>query len=197
MNRGYLLAAGIAAAAMSGSAAAQLKELPVSADSCAIYHALTGRTRAGCAPPDATGLGQTRSAVSGPDARSAAPIGSDPVNQGYYVRFAFNSDALTPEYLAHLGRLAAVLRSPQLAGACVRLTGHTDNVGSAAYNMSLSRKRAKTVARFLTGNGGLAAGRVEAVGAGKMAHLPGYPGTHALQRRVEILARPGGDAPCS
>lgn len=192
-----LAAAVAAAAAMACPAWAQVRELPVSAGSCAIFHALTGQVRPGCSAPAAAGgaLGLPRSAAAA--GRGAAPLGSDPVNQGYYIRFAFNSDALTPEYAAHLERLAAVLRAPQLAGACIRLTGHTDAVGPAGYNMALSRTRAQTVAGFLSGPGGIDTARIEAIGAGKMAHLPGYPDTHALQRRVEILARPGGDEPCT
>jgi outer membrane protein OmpA-like peptidoglycan-associated protein len=47
----------------------------------------------------------------------------------------------------------------------IRVEGHTDNVGAAAYNKDLSARRAASVVRYLTGKG-VAAERLAAAGYG-------------------------------
>ena len=69
----------------------------------------------------------------------------------------------------------------------VRVEGHTDNVGSAAYNKKLSQQRAEAVVKWLSSHG-IAAERLKAVGLGKDREL--VPNTsdlnRALNRRVEF-----------
>jgi OOP family OmpA-OmpF porin len=48
----------------------------------------------------------------------------------------------------------------------VRVEGHTDNIGSAAYNKDLSQRRARSVVRYLTEKGGIPRDRLEAAGYG-------------------------------
>lgn len=48
----------------------------------------------------------------------------------------------------------------------VRVEGHTDNVGSAAYNKDLSERRARSVVRYLAERGGVARERLESAGYG-------------------------------
>jgi outer membrane protein OmpA-like peptidoglycan-associated protein len=48
----------------------------------------------------------------------------------------------------------------------VRIEGHTDNVGSAAYNKDLSERRAASVVRYLVQRGGVSEARLEARGYG-------------------------------
>lgn len=176
-------------------ARAQVYELALDADACAINFALTGAVAAGCAPPSESFV--TRSAKPSEYSKDAAPLGSDSQNQGYFIRFAFNSKDLTPEYKAHLQRLGQVLTAPDLAALCVRLVGHTDAVGGQAFNLALSKRRAETVRGFLTSAAGVDAKRLSAVGIGKVAPLPGYAELHPLQRRVEILAKTPKDGKCS
>ncbi len=75
---------------------------------------------------------------------------------GYFIRFAFNSTDLTAEYKAHLDRLAAVFKSATMAETCIKLMGHTDVVGSPAYNQTLSEGRAGVVQQYLFAAAGLA-----------------------------------------
>ncbi len=68
------------------------------------------------------------------------------------VYFPFNDtkkevDPRIDEYLDNLAKRIIA------SGEKVRLTGHTDNVGSAAYNMSLSDKRVRYVRRILRTKG--------------------------------------------
>ncbi|MHA6344466.1 OmpA family protein [Roseivivax sp. CAU 1761] len=76
------------------------------------------------------------------------------------VTFDFNSAALTPEARAVLLRQADFIRQfPELR---FRVYGHTDLVGSDAYNRALGEHRAQAVVAFL-GSQGIALSRLEAL----------------------------------
>jgi len=80
-----------------------------------------------------------------------------------HIRFDFNEWKIKPEYYSVLDSVAAVLKlNPNLM---VVARGHTDTIGSAAYNMDLSLKRAKAVQAYLL-RSGVPASRVTAVGYG-------------------------------
>jgi OOP family OmpA-OmpF porin len=79
------------------------------------------------------------------------------------LQFAFNSAVLSPGDKSKLDDLIATIRNLDfIVGQAV---GHTDNVGSAAVNQSLSERRAKAVADYLAANG-VAPGRIEVIGKG-------------------------------
>ena len=78
--------------------------------------------------------------------------------------FAFNDATLTPRGEATLNHFAQGLR-----GASVRsidVVGHTDPIGSDAFNMQLSERRAQSVARYLVSQG-VPADRIHTEGRGK------------------------------
>ncbi|WP_270725963.1 OmpA family protein [Shimia sp. Alg240-R146] len=169
---------------------AEVRELPIAADRCAIFYALTGRVDAGCAMPDPLAQGPLRRLPNGSEfSKKAAPLRGIAEEQGYFVRFAFNSDSLTSEYTAHLDRLAQVLGSSALDGSCFKLVGHTDTVGGLSYNLALSERRASQVAAYLVAKGGVPLARLGTEARGEAVGLPGVPGAHPLNRRVEILAK--------
>lgn len=177
----------IAPAARAGSLPAA-RELPVGADYCAILRAFTSARDPRC-PGVEAGARRAVDLTAGQEySRAAAPItaGGPP---GYFIRFAFNSVDLTPEYRAHLDRLAEVFRSQAMEGVCVRLVGHTDTVGSTEYNLRLSRARARMVEAHLRARKVLPDDQLSSAGLGESAPLPGIPGPHPLNRRVEILAK--------
>ena len=57
------------------------------------------------------------------------------------VRFAFDSAQLTPQARREIERMAFVLNHPQAAARRITLEGHTDAIGTEAYNLDLSRRR--------------------------------------------------------
>ena len=67
------------------------------------------------------------------------------------IQFEFNSASLTTDSEDGVDMLAAFLQAhPEIS---VELSGHTDNVGSEAYNQTLSEKRAEVVRQALIDRG--------------------------------------------
>lgn len=79
------------------------------------------------------------------------------------IRFKTASATLLPASLPLLKQVAATLRSA--ATLSVEIQGHTDDKGSAAANIRLSKKRAEAIRAVLVKNG-VSTGRLVAVGYG-------------------------------
>lgn len=101
------------------------------------------------------------------------------------VLFEFNRAEIKPTAQASLTKLADFLK--QYPGRRVLIEGHTDNVGSDAYNAELSRRRAESVAMQLEAMG-VQAPRVTVVGYGKQYPVASNTTdtNRALNRRVEV-----------
>lgn len=103
------------------------------------------------------------------------------------VLFEFGKSSLDLGAAApYLDRVAQLLK--EKAKGDVQLEGHTDNVGSAGFNMTLSEKRAGVVRDALLQRG-VSESRIKAVGMGLTAPLaPNDTETgRKLNRRVEII----------
>jgi len=108
------------------------------------------------------------------------------------VSFDFNSAAIKPAFTRTLDKVNDIVA--RYSRTSVRVVGHTDSVGSAAYNQRLSEDRAKSVAWYMEDNG-VAAGRVSAEGRGEAqprATNESEAGRQ-LNRRVELLIIPDSD----
>lgn len=80
------------------------------------------------------------------------------------VKFEFDSDRLLPESKVILKEVAETLSAyPNIK---VDVEGHTDNIGTDAYNLGLSERRSITVQKFLESNG-VVAKRLRPVGYGE------------------------------
>lgn len=104
------------------------------------------------------------------------------------VLFDFDRATLRPEGRERLSRIAGVLLAtdPDLR---LEIEGHTDNVGSDAYNLTLSEERARAVEDYLLGNG-VPANMIEsAEGFGESRPLATNETNEGRQRnrRVEIV----------
>lgn len=78
------------------------------------------------------------------------------------LEFEFGKASIKPTSYPSLDRVAKLLSTK---GFSLKLGGHTDNVGSAARNMSLSKDRAEAVKQYLVSQGANPS-RIEAVGYG-------------------------------
>jgi outer membrane protein OmpA-like peptidoglycan-associated protein len=121
----------------------------------------------------------------------AAPAPAPSVAHSYMVFFDFNKSDLTQDAVRIVDQ-AAKNAAPAKATELV-VTGHTDTVGSDAYNMRLSRRRAESVAAELEKQG-IASSEIEIVAKGKRDLLvPTGDGVREPQnRRVTIVY--GGNA---
>jgi len=80
------------------------------------------------------------------------------------VTFEFNKSRLRPDSKTVLDNVVEIMkRYPDMQ---VELAGHTDNVGSDAYNQKLSEQRAEAVRQYLI-NAGIPSGNMTAVGYGE------------------------------
>ena len=99
--------------------------------------------------------------------------------------FDFNKSTLKPESDAVLRQVGALMK--QDTALKLEIQGHTDNVGSDAYNQPLSEARAHSVVTWLT-QGGVAPARLTARGYGKTRPIAtnATDEGRAQNRRVEI-----------
>ena len=102
------------------------------------------------------------------------------------INFATGSDVVLPDSAPILRQVAAwMTANPQ---ARLKVTGHTDNAGSPASNLDLSKRRAASVARVLAGELGVAADRFETDGKGDTQAMASNAQAEgrAMNRRVEF-----------
>jgi len=86
-------------------------------------------------------------------AQATAPIAPAPVSitlEDGLAHFDFNRAELSERGRAELD---AWLKQPLPKGKSLRVTGHADRLGPAAYNLKLSGRRAETVKQYLVGKG--------------------------------------------
>lgn len=109
------------------------------------------------------------------------------------VLFEFNRAEVKPAAQASLRKLADFLQ--QYPDRRILIEGHTDNIGSSAYNDNLSRRRADAVDLALVGMG-LSQQRVTSVGYGKEFPIADNSSdtNRAMNRRVEVYIAEAGQS---
>lgn len=140
---------------------------------------------AGCATTPKPTLAQRQ-------AETLTKLGFKKVDDGWLlslperISFEFNKDNLKPEFRTTIADFARQLLNVDIRQ--LRVEGHSDNVGAADYNLTLSQRRADVVAdAFVTD--GFAPRDVERKGFGAThpAADNGTPEGRAQNRRVEII----------
>lgn len=89
-----------------------------------------------------------------PEAKPAKP-GTMPFSERVDVPFEFAKADLTADGRTALDELFKELKKGPVTMNVVIVTGHTDKIGSAAYNKKLSEARAQVVRDYLVNTGGL------------------------------------------
>jgi len=110
------------------------------------------------------------------------------VNLTNDILFDFNSASLRPDSQQTLRDLASNFRN--YPDEQVTIEGHTDSVGTPAYNQTLSQQRASAVSSYLTTEG-VPAERITSIGYGETRPKASNdtPEGRQLNRRVEIHIR--------
>jgi outer membrane protein OmpA-like peptidoglycan-associated protein len=103
------------------------------------------------------------------------------------VYFEFNSDRIDPRYYPDLDKLGqALAQRPEYR---LRIEGHTDNIGSDAYNQALSDRRAESVRSYLVQKFAIAPERLTVKGYGKNNPIADNytPEGRDKNRRIEVV----------
>lgn len=122
-----------------------------------------------------------------------------------HALFAFDKsglDDIRAEARAQLRAVVDDLREWADMGSVIMVNGYADPIGSAAYNLELSRKRADTVRDYLVSRG-VPASSVQSAGYGESLSIVNCDAAQTRaqrvdclqpERRVEIVVKRGGDA---
>ena len=94
--------------------------------------------------------------------------------------FDFDSDRVKPEAAKNLNNLASSLG--KYPNSSLLIVGHTDATGSDSYNQSLSERRARSTAMYLSSQG-VAATRLQTLGRGETEPVAT---SDEKNRRVEV-----------
>jgi OOP family OmpA-OmpF porin len=124
-----------------------------------------------------------------PPAPKAAPAPPpEPVEERIVLRgvnFDFDKSEIRPDAAVILDEAASILNANP--GRSVSVAGHTDSVGTDAYNQGLSERRAASVKDYLVGKG-VDASRLSTSGYGESNPIASNDTAdgRALNRRVEL-----------
>jgi iron complex outermembrane receptor protein len=133
--------------------------------------------------------------ASAPEAAPEAPYTPPPVQapavaRSYMVFFDFDKSDLTPDAVRIVDQ-AAANAAPAKATTLV-VTGHTDTVGSDAYNLRLGKRRAESVAAQLEKDG-IPSSEIQIISKGKRDLLvPTKDGVREPQNRRVTIVYEGG-----
>ena len=103
------------------------------------------------------------------------------------VKFDFDRQVVKPESYADIRDVAEFMK--QFPQTTTVVEGHTDAVGTEAYNQSLSERRAMAVREVLVSEFGIQPGRVDAIGFGEARPVADNDSEEgrAINRRVEAV----------
>lgn len=148
------------------------------------YVSLSGGVKYSFAPPPAA-------PAPAPVAQAAAPPPAIPTRKKIVLRgvhFDFNKSDIRADARPVLNEAIATLK--QEGGIAVIAEGHTDSVGTDAYNMKLSQRRAQAVRDYLVA-GGISPKRITSEGFGESNPVASNDTAdgRAQNRRVELRVR--------
>ena len=101
-------------------------------------------------------------------------------------QFEFDSFELDATAKSTLDRVAKVLNHDLLSEKVFLVEGHADSVGSEAYNLSLSKRRARAVKQYLVERHGVEVSRLVVSGRGESEPYDPERPAAGINRRVEF-----------
>jgi outer membrane protein OmpA-like peptidoglycan-associated protein len=103
------------------------------------------------------------------------------------IQFDYNSADIRPSAMPAVQELGKALSNASLKGSTFIVAGHTDAIGSDAYNQDLSERRADTIKRYLTEKYGINGSDLVTVGYGKSKLKDPNAPTDPINRRVQVV----------
>lgn len=100
------------------------------------------------------------------------------------IHFEYDSTRILPQSLPLLDAVGDMLRLERTQAESLVIEGHADANGSAAYNQSLSERRAAAIRDYLVAGFELSAERLVTVGFGKTKPYDGADPFNPLNRRA-------------
>ncbi|NJL37141.1 MAG: OmpA family protein [Leptolyngbyaceae cyanobacterium SM1_4_3] len=70
------------------------------------------------------------------------------------VLFDFDKDAIRPDAEVALQQISGSI-AQRFLNSAIQINGHTDSIGTDAYNLDLSQRRAESVKQWFASNGGI------------------------------------------
>jgi outer membrane protein OmpA-like peptidoglycan-associated protein len=118
------------------------------------------------------------------------PTSDKPIGMPGGALFEYNKADLREEAIGELMKIARL--TELYPKATFVISGHTDSVGTPAYNRQLSERRAEAVKEWLVANMGVAEQRIQTVGKGATELI--VPADRSIEeqqpnRRVEIVVK--------
>src|SRR6476659_8549300 len=103
------------------------------------------------------------------------------------IQFDYNSAEITTTSMPSVQALGKALSNADLKGSTFVVAGHTDAIGTEAYNQNLSERRADTIKRYLTEKYGINGSDLVTVGYGKTKPKDPNAPMDPINRRVQVV----------
>jgi len=129
---------------------------------------------------------RTRSLSLG-EREEIAEIASTKPNIDLEINFDYNSAKISKTSLPAAQELGKALSNPSLKGSTFVVAGHTDGIGSDAFNQDLSERRADTIKNYLVQKFGINASDLVTVGYGKTKLKDVQNPSDPINRRVQVV----------
>jgi outer membrane protein OmpA-like peptidoglycan-associated protein len=129
---------------------------------------------------------KTRSLSLG-EREEIAEIASTKPNIDLDIQFDYNSAEISTTSMPSVQALGKALSDANLKGSTFVVAGHTDAIGSEAYNQDLSERRADSIKRYLTEKYGINGTELVAVGYGKTKPKDPNAPLDPINRRVQVV----------
>jgi outer membrane protein OmpA-like peptidoglycan-associated protein len=129
---------------------------------------------------------KTRSLSLG-EREEIAQIASSKPSIDLEIQFDYNSAEISRTSMPAVQELGEALSNPSLKGSTFVVAGHTDAIGSFAFNQDLSERRADTVKNYLVQKFGINGADLVTVGYGKTRMKDAQHPTNPINRRVEVV----------
>ena len=111
------------------------------------------------------------------------------------IQFDYNSADIRKSSVPEVQELGKALSDANLKGSTFVIAGHTDAIGTEAYNQGLSERRAETIKQYLTEKYGINGSDLVTVGYGKSKPKDANAPTDPTNRRVQVVNMDNKTAP--